>query len=55
MLTDVTEARRHEEALRASEARKATQLAVTQVLAQVTDLQTGIRRILETTCRGLDW
>ena len=37
-----------EEALRASEARKATQLAVTEVLAQATDLQTGIRRILET-------
>jgi PAS domain S-box-containing protein len=55
MLTDVTEARRNEEALRASEARKATQLAVTEVLAQVTDPQTGIRRILETTCRGLDW
>jgi PAS domain S-box-containing protein len=55
MLTDVTEARRNEEALRAAEARKATQLAVTEVLAQVTDLDTGIRRILEASCRGLEW
>jgi PAS domain S-box-containing protein len=55
MLTDVTEARRNEEAQRASEARKATQLAITEVLAQVTDLQTGIRKILDAACRGLGW
>jgi PAS domain S-box-containing protein len=55
MLTDVTEARRNEEALRAGEARKATQLAVTEVLAQITDLDTGVRRILEAACHGLEW
>jgi PAS domain S-box-containing protein len=55
MLTDVTEARRNEEALRAGEARKATQLAVTEVLAQVTELEPGIHRIIEAACRGLDW
>jgi PAS domain S-box-containing protein len=55
MLTDVTEARRNEAALRASEARKATQLAVTEVLAQDTDVDGAVLRILETTCRGLDW
>jgi PAS domain S-box-containing protein len=55
MLTDVTEARRNEEALRAGEARKASQLAITEVLAQVTELDTGIRRIIEAACRGLDW
>jgi PAS domain S-box-containing protein len=55
MLTDVTEARRSEEALRASEARKATQLAVTEVLARATSLEGSFRQILETTCRGLGW
>ena len=55
LLTDVTESRRHEEALRSSEARKATQLAVTEVLAEESDLDQAVRRILETTCRGLDW
>ena len=55
MLTDVTEARRSEEALRASEARKATQLAVTEVLARATSLEGSFPQILETTCRGLGW
>ncbi|HET6900365.1 MAG TPA: ATP-binding protein [Vicinamibacteria bacterium] len=55
MLTDVTEARRSEEALRASAARKATQLAVTEVLARATSLENSFRQILETTCRGLGW
>jgi PAS domain S-box-containing protein len=55
MLTDVTEARRSEEALRASEARKATQLAVTEVLARATSLEGSFRQVLETTCRGLGW
>jgi PAS domain S-box-containing protein len=55
MLTDVTEARRSEEALRASEARKATQLAVTEVLARATSPEISFRQILETTCRGLGW
>jgi PAS domain S-box-containing protein len=55
MLTDVTEARHSEAALRASEARKATQLAVTEILAQATDLDGAVHRILETASRGLDW
>jgi PAS domain S-box-containing protein len=55
MLTDVTEARHSEEALRASEARKATQLAVTEVLARATSLEDSFRQILEATCRGLGW
>jgi PAS domain S-box-containing protein len=55
MLTDVTEARQSEEALRASEARKATQLAVTEVLAEASDVETAVRRILETAGRGLGW
>jgi len=55
MLTDVTDQRASEEALRASEARKATQLAVTQIVAEATDLDDGLRRILEAAGRGLDW
>jgi PAS domain S-box-containing protein len=55
MLTDVTEARRSEEALKASEARRETQLAVTEVLARATSLEGSFRQILETTCRGLGW
>ena len=55
MLTDVTEARRSDEALKASAARKETQLAVTDVLARATTLEDSFRQILETTCRGLDW
>jgi PAS domain S-box-containing protein len=55
MLTDVTEARRSEAALRASEARKGTQLAVTQVLAQATDLPDAVTRVIEATCQGLGW
>jgi PAS domain S-box-containing protein len=55
MLTDVTERRASEEALRANEVRKATQLAVTQVLAEATEREEGLRRILEITARGLGW
>jgi PAS domain S-box-containing protein len=55
MLTDVTERREGEEALRASEARKATQLAVTEVLARSHDLAEAVERILETACTGLGW
>ena len=55
MLTDVTETREGEEALRASEARKATQLAVTEVLARSDDLAEAVQRILEAACNGLGW
>ncbi|HYU44083.1 MAG TPA: ATP-binding protein [Vicinamibacteria bacterium] len=55
MLTDVTEARRSEEARKASAARKETQFAVTEVLARATTLEDSFRQLLETTCRGLDW
>jgi PAS domain S-box-containing protein len=55
MLTDVTEARHSEEALKASEARKETQLAVTEVLARAASVEGSLRQILETTCRGLGW
>ena len=55
MLTDITEARRSEAALAASEARRATQLAVTEVLAQATQLDEGVRRILEIAGAGLEW
>jgi PAS domain S-box-containing protein len=55
MLTDVTEARRSQEALKASEARKETQLAVTEVLARATSLEGSLRLVLEKTCRGLGW
>jgi hypothetical protein len=55
MLTDVTEARRSEEALKSSEARRATQLAVTEILARATSLEGSFGQILETTCRGLGW
>jgi PAS domain S-box-containing protein len=55
MLTDVTERREGEVALRASEARKATQLAVTEVLARSDDLAEAVQRILEAACNGLGW
>ncbi|HUG53860.1 MAG TPA: ATP-binding protein [Vicinamibacteria bacterium] len=55
MLTDVTGERRSEAALRASETRKETQLAVTQVLAQATELPQSMTRVLEATGRGLGW
>jgi PAS domain S-box-containing protein len=55
MLTNVTERREREDALRASEARKATQLAVTEVLARSSDLSDAVRRILQVTCGGLGW
>jgi PAS domain S-box-containing protein len=55
MLTDVTERREREDALRASEARKATQLAVTDVLARSKDVPDAVRRILEAACSGLGW
>ena len=55
MLTDVTETRRSEEALKAGEARKETQLAVTEILARATSVERSFGKILETTCRGLGW
>jgi PAS domain S-box-containing protein len=55
MLTDVTERREGEEALRASESRKATQLAVTEVLARSEDVAEAVERILEAACTGLGW
>jgi len=55
MLTDVTESRRSEEALKAGEARKETQLAVTEILARATSVERTLSKILETTCQGLGW
>jgi PAS domain S-box-containing protein len=55
MLTDITETRRREAALRASDARRATRLAVAEVLAQATHLDEGLRRILEIAGDGLHW
>jgi PAS domain S-box-containing protein len=55
MLTDVTETRRSEEALKAGEARRETQLAVTEILARATSLERSLGQILETTCHGLGW
>ena len=54
MLTDVTETRRSEEAL-GGEARKETQLAVTEILARATSVERSFGKILETACRGLGW
>jgi PAS domain S-box-containing protein len=55
MLTDVTETRRGEEALKAGEARKETLLAVPEILARATSVERSFGKILETTCRGLGW
>ena len=55
MFTDVTDSWKSEEALRTSEARKSTQLEVTQVLAEATSLRDAVDRILATVGRGLDW
>ena len=54
LFTDVTEARRSAEATRASESRKTTQLAVTQVLAESSG-EEAMGRILATTGQGLGW
>jgi PAS domain S-box-containing protein len=54
MFTDVTDTHRSAEALRKSEARKATHLAVTQVLAEAETLDDALHRILAAAGEGLE-
>jgi PAS domain S-box-containing protein len=55
MLTDVTARRAAERALRATEARRSTELAVVRVLARAGSLEDTYPRILEAIGEGLDW